>query len=390
MASSVAQPLETPVRADPGRRADDLDQLARHRPRSPSSSTSTAISTPPPTTCRPRSTPPAASCRRTCPSPPTYRKVNPADSPILLLSATSDTLPLTEVDDNVDTKLAQQISQIPGVAQVLDRRPAEARRAHPARSGQARRQGPVARGRARASRDRHRRQPEGQHRRPAARPTRSTPTTRCPRPTQWNDVIVAYRNGAPLRVRDIGHAVDGPEDTKPAAWADGKRGVFLVIFKQPGANVIDTVDRIKAALPQLQRRDPAGDQRQRSQRPHADHPRLGRRRAVHAAAHHRAGRDGDLRLPAQLLGDDHPERHRAAGAARRLRADVGRSATARQSLADGADHRGRLRGRRRHRHAGEHHPLHRGGREADRGRAARARARSASPSSRSASRWSRC
>ena len=69
-------------------------------------------------------------------------------------------------------------------------------------------------------------------------------------PDAWNDVIIAYRNGGPLRIRDIGKAVAGPEDMKQAAWADGKRGVFLVIFKQPGANVIDTVDKIKAQLPQ--------------------------------------------------------------------------------------------------------------------------------------------
>ena len=67
----------------------------------------------------------------------------------------------------------------------------------------------------------------------------------------WNDVIIAYRNGGPLRIRDLGQAVAGPEDMKTAAWADGERGVFLVIFKQPGANVIDTVDRIKAQLPRL-------------------------------------------------------------------------------------------------------------------------------------------
>ncbi|HMH60665.1 MAG TPA: efflux RND transporter permease subunit, partial [Bradyrhizobium sp.] len=67
----------------------------------------------------------------------------------------------------------------------------------------------------------------------------------------WNDVIVAYRNGGPLRIRDIGQAVTGPEDAKQAAWANGKRGVFLVVFKQPGANVIDTVDKIKAMLPRL-------------------------------------------------------------------------------------------------------------------------------------------
>src|SRR6202049_2967682 len=67
----------------------------------------------------------------------------------------------------------------------------------------------------------------------------------------WNDVIVAYRNGGPLRIRDIGQAVTGPEDAKQAAWANGKRGVFLVVYKQPGANVIDTVDKIKSLLPRL-------------------------------------------------------------------------------------------------------------------------------------------
>jgi HAE1 family hydrophobic/amphiphilic exporter-1 len=68
----------------------------------------------------------------------------------------------------------------------------------------------------------------------------------------WNDVIVAFRDGAPLRVRDIGQAVTGPQDTTQAAWADGKRGLVLVVYKQPGANVIDTVDRINAELPRLQ------------------------------------------------------------------------------------------------------------------------------------------
>ncbi len=67
----------------------------------------------------------------------------------------------------------------------------------------------------------------------------------------WNDVIVAYRNGAPLRVRDIGQAVVGPQDLTQAGWADGKRGIILVIFKQPGANVIDTVDKINETLPRL-------------------------------------------------------------------------------------------------------------------------------------------
>jgi len=184
------------------------------------------------------------------PSPPTYRKVNPADSPILLLSATSDTLPLTTVSDAVDAQLAQQLSQISGVAQVLiggQQKPSIRVQVDPAKL--------VAKG---LSLEDVRSQitittvdsPKGN----------VDGTTRAYTiyandqmldAKDWNDVIIAYRNGGPLRIRDIGQAVTGPEDAKQAAWANGKRGVFLVIFKQPGANVIETVDKIKSALPRL-------------------------------------------------------------------------------------------------------------------------------------------
>jgi HAE1 family hydrophobic/amphiphilic exporter-1 len=185
------------------------------------------------------------------PSPPSYRKVNPADSPILLLSATSDTLPLTELDDQVETKIAQQISQIPGVGVVTiggQQKPAIRIQVDPAKLAtmglsleDVRAQISVA--------------------------TVNTPKGSVdvgPRSytiyandqlllaKDWNDVIVAYRNGGAVRIRDVGTAVAGPEDAKQAAWGNGKRGIFLVIFKQPGANVIDTVDRIKAALPRLE------------------------------------------------------------------------------------------------------------------------------------------
>ena len=184
------------------------------------------------------------------PSPPTYRKVNPAEAPILLLSVTSDTLPLTEVNDNADIKLAQQISQLSGVGQVIiggEQKPAIRVQIDPARL--------VAKN---LSLEDVRAQlsivtvnsPKGS----IDGRTRSFTIYANDQLTvadSWNDVIVAYRNGAPLRVRDIGRAVPGPEDTKKAAWASGKRGVFLIIFKQPGANVIATVDRIKAELPRL-------------------------------------------------------------------------------------------------------------------------------------------
>src|SRR5271170_3073280 len=184
------------------------------------------------------------------PSPPTYRKVNPADSPILLLSATSDTLPLTEVSDGTDAQLAQQISQISGVAQVFiggQQKPSIRVQIDPAKL--------VAKNlsledvRAQmtnATVDGPKGAIDGE--------TRSFTfyaNDQLPESKDWNDVIIAYRNGGPLRIRDIGQAVSGPEDVKQAAWANGHRGVFLVIFKQPGANVIDTVDRIKAQLPRL-------------------------------------------------------------------------------------------------------------------------------------------
>jgi hydrophobic/amphiphilic exporter-1 (mainly G- bacteria), HAE1 family len=184
------------------------------------------------------------------PSPPTYRKVNPADSPILLLSATSETLPLTTVSDAVDAQLAQQISQISGVAQVViggQQKPSIRIQVDPAKL--------VAKG---LSLEDIRSQivlttvdsPKGNF----DGDTRSYTiyaNDQLLDSKDWNDVIIAYRNGGPLRVRDIGRAVTGPEDAKQLAWANGQRGVFLVVYKQPGANVIDTVDKIKGLLPRL-------------------------------------------------------------------------------------------------------------------------------------------
>ncbi len=187
---------------------------------------------------------------KTLPSPPTYRKVNPADAPVLILSATSDTLPLTTVSDSVDAQLAQQISQISGVAQVIiggQQKPSIRVQIDPAKL--------VAKGLsledvrsqiAVTTVDSPKGNIDGQRRAYTIYANDQLTESK-----DWNDVIIAYRNGGPLRIRDIGQAVTGPEDAKQAAWANGKRGVFLVVFKQPGANVIDTVDKIKATLPRL-------------------------------------------------------------------------------------------------------------------------------------------
>ena len=189
------------------------------------------------------------------PSPPTYRKVNPADAPIMILSATSDTMPLIEVNDAIDSQLAQQLSQITGVAQVLiggQQKPAIRIQIDPAKL--------VAKGLgledvrtqlALTTVDSPKGNIDGKTRSYTIYANDQLPASK-----DWNDVIIAYRNGGPLRVRDIGRAVAGPEDMKQAAWANGKRGVFLVVFKQPGANVIETVDKIKAQLPRLEKAIP--------------------------------------------------------------------------------------------------------------------------------------
>src|SRR5262249_37938249 len=163
----------------------------------------------------------------------TYWKVNPADSPIMILSATSDTLPLIQVSDAVDAHLGQQISQISGVAQVFiggQQKPAIRIQVDPAKL--------VANGLsledvrsqiAIRTVDSPKGNIDGEKRAYTIYANDQLVDAK-----DWNNVIIAYRNGAPLRIRDIGQAIAGPENMKTAAWADGKRGLFLFILKQPG------------------------------------------------------------------------------------------------------------------------------------------------------------
>lgn len=194
---------------------------------------------------------------RDLPQAPTYRKVNPADAPILIMSVVSDTLPLTDVSDAADTLLAQQISQLSGIGLVRiggQQKPSIRVQIDPAKL--------VAKN---LSLEDVRAQlavttvnsPKGS----LNGDSRSYTIYANDQLTQskdWNDVIIAYRDGAPIRVRDIGQAVTAAEDNTQAAWASGKRGVFLIIFKQPGANVIEAVDRVIAELPRLKASFPPG------------------------------------------------------------------------------------------------------------------------------------
>jgi hydrophobe/amphiphile efflux-1 (HAE1) family protein len=185
------------------------------------------------------------------PSPPTYRKVNPADSPILVLALTSDALPLIQVDDYAENVLAQHISQISGVGLVTiggQQKPAVRIQVDPAKVASLN----LSLEDLRAviintTTDSPKGTIDG-----AARTFTIYDNDQELEAAPWNDVVAAYKNGAPVRIRDIGRAIDGPENTKLAAWSQGKPAILLPVFKLPGANVIQTVDLVKAALPQLQ------------------------------------------------------------------------------------------------------------------------------------------
>jgi HAE1 family hydrophobic/amphiphilic exporter-1 len=182
------------------------------------------------------------------PTPPTYKKVNPADSPILILAVHSDVLPVTTVDDYAENILAQQISQISGVAQVSiggQQKPAVRVQIDPIKLAALGLQlEDVANVINAATVD----APKGS----INGPTRSMTiydNDQLLKAAPWNDVVVAYKNGAAVRVRDIGVAVDGPENRLITAWQNGRQGILLLIYKQPGANVIEAVDRVQALLP---------------------------------------------------------------------------------------------------------------------------------------------
>ena len=185
------------------------------------------------------------------PYPPTIRKVNPADTPILVLGITSDTLPLTTVDAYTETILLQKISQISGVGLVGiggQQKPAIRVRVDP--------QALAARGIgledvrnviSGANVD----QPKGTLNSPRQTYTLNT-NDQLLTPEAYDSLILAYRNGSPVRVRDVGKAIDGPENNLIAGWYNQQRAIILAIQRQPGANVVDTVQRVKAMLPVLQ------------------------------------------------------------------------------------------------------------------------------------------
>ncbi|MCX5496379.1 efflux RND transporter permease subunit [Kaistia dalseonensis] len=185
------------------------------------------------------------------PAPPTYRKVNPADAPILVLALSSATLPLTTVDDYAENVLMQRMSQVPGVAQVGvfgQQKPSVRIQVDPARlAGMDMSLEDVRTAIVSTTSN----GPKGTIQGPL-RTFTLYDNDQISSAEPWNDQIIAYRGGAPVRIRDIGLAVMAAENSQLAAWANQKSAILLPVFKLPGANVIATVDSIKAMLPRLE------------------------------------------------------------------------------------------------------------------------------------------
>ena len=191
------------------------------------------------------------------PYPPTIKKVNPAETPVLILGLTSDILPLTTVDAYAENILVPKISQISGVGQVTiggQQKPAIRVQVNPqALANRGIGLEDVRTVLAQANVD----LPKGTLNSPQQTYTLNT-NDQLIKPDTYNDLIVAYRNGSPVRIGDIGKAIEGPENNRLGAWVNGTPAIILAIQRQPGANVIETVDRIKALLPQLQASIPPG------------------------------------------------------------------------------------------------------------------------------------
>jgi hydrophobe/amphiphile efflux-1 (HAE1) family protein len=189
------------------------------------------------------------------PTTPSYHETNPADAPILVLGLTSDSLPITTVDDYAESILEQKLSQVPGVGLVTiggEQHPAIRIRFNPAQlAADGLDMEDVRSALTNVSVD----QPKGNLYGPSQSNTLQT-DDQILSPTDWNNQIIAYRNGGPIRVRDVGHTVMAAQDETLMGWVNQHKGVVVAVQRLPNANVIGTVDAIKKALPQLEQSMP--------------------------------------------------------------------------------------------------------------------------------------
>jgi multidrug efflux pump len=190
------------------------------------------------------------------PTPPIYNKVNPADTPIMILALTSKTMPLPKIEDLADTRLATKLSQLPGVGLVSvtgGQRPAVRIQANPtslAAYGLSLDDVRTAISNANTN------QAKGSFDGPTRASTIDA-NDQLKSAEEYKSMIISYKNGSPVRLTDVADVIDGAENTRLAAWANQLPAIIVNIQRQPGANVIEVVDRIKKLMPQLQASMPA-------------------------------------------------------------------------------------------------------------------------------------
>src|SRR6266404_5605359 len=187
---------------------------------------------------------------RDLPSPPTYSKVNPADTPILTLQITSDTLPLEKVNDLADTVLAQKLSEVTGVGLVTiegNQKPAVRVQVNPAALSSL---GIGFEDIRNALSQNNVNAPKGNFDGPRQSYTIGA-NDQIFSAAEYGAVIIAYKNGMPVRLKDIGDVIDNVENVRLAGWVGEHPAVIVDIQRQPGANIIQTADQVKALLPKL-------------------------------------------------------------------------------------------------------------------------------------------
>jgi hypothetical protein len=307
------------------------------------------------------------------PTPPIYSKSNPADTPILTLALTSDAMPLSAVEDYADTRLAPKISQLPGVGLVSisgGQKPAVRIQANPTAMAayginlEDLRTAIVA-----ANVNQAKGNFDGLH-----QAYQIGANDQLLSSADYKPMIVAYRNGAPVKLTDVAKVVDDTENIRQAAWMNDVPAVILNIQRQPGANIIAVVDRVKLLLPHVDHEPAPIRSRQDSDRPDQHHSGVGDGCEARVVPDGGAGGVGDVPVPAQCVGDHHSQRRGAALAGGHFGRDVHAGLQLEQPDLDGADHCHRIRGGRRHRDDRKHHALYRGRRDSHEGGAAGIRA----------------
>ena len=286
------------------------------------------------------------------PSNPTYRKVNPADAPIMILALTSPSMSRAQMYDAASTILAQKISQLEGIGQVtvggaslpavrVELNPpalnrlgigVEAVRTAIVTTNANRPKGAI-------EDDRHHWQ--------------ILANDQAKKAADYIPVIVAYHNGAAVRLGDIASVEDSQQDVRNAGLFNGKPAVMMIIRRQPGANIIETVNRVNALMPQLRASIPGAiDLNVVMDRTPTIRSFAARSRA-YAGDVRRPRRDGGVSVPAQRQGSADPQRRGAGVAGRHFRRHVSGRIQLEHAIADGADHRHRFRRGRRGGRAGK-------------------------------------